>query len=208
MMSDVAFSKAQEEFDKAWYNPDHTPIELNAVDVNSVLEKYYATSEPLHFTKRMLWDMETRKAWDPSTYIPHVVRKGKSWGRMTLGDGEEFFVRSSQQLAWIAEAYGQVLEEVYLNHKEQKVIFLGRAEFLSEDGTRVYADSHHPLFHVEHAAAGTESRPLNLWRIVHLTRGKDDGLMQRFAPMGRADRLPEFIEIYIEKELRVKLTHR
>lgn len=208
MISDVAFSNAHAEFDKAWQNPDHTPIELDAVDVNGVLEKYYATSEPLHFTKRMLWDMETKKAWDPSTYIPHVVREGKSWGRKTLGKSEEFFVRSSQQLAWMTDAYGQVLEEFYFSKEEQKVIFLGRAEFLGEDGTLVYASSHQPLFHVEHAAGGTELRPLNMWRIVHLTTGKDDGLVQRFAQMARADWLSEFIEIYIEKDLRIKLTHR
>ena len=208
MISDIAFSNAQDEFDKAWQNPDHTAIELDTVDVNGVLEKYYATSEPLHFTKRMLWDMEAKKAWDPSTYIPHVVREGKSWGRKTLRKSEEFFVRSSRQLAWMTNAYGLVLEKVYLSHEEQKVIFLGRAEFLSEDGTPVYASSHQPLFHVEHAAGGTESRPLNRWRIVHLTTGKDDGLVQWFAQRGSADWLLEFIEIYIKNDLRIKLTHR
>jgi len=208
MISILAFSNAKEEFEKAWQNPDYTQIELEPVDVNGVLEKHYSTNEPLHFTRRMLWDMEAKKAWDPRTYIPHVVRVGKSWGRKTLRNREEYFMRSSQQLAWISDVYGQVLEEVYCSHKDQKVIFLGRAELLSEDGTRVHAGSHQPLFHVEHAVGGIESRPLNLWRIVHLTTGKDHRFMKRFAQMGASDVLPEFIAIYIEKDLRIKLTHR
>jgi len=32
--------------------------------------------------------------------------------------------------------------------------------------------------------------------------------MKRFAQMGTSDLLPEFIAIYIEKDLRIKLTHR
>ena len=91
MISDVAFSNAQDELDEAWQNPDHTSIELDTVDVNGVLEKYYATSEPLHFTKRMLWDMEAKKAWDPSTYIPHVVSRGQIVGQEDSKEGRRIF---------------------------------------------------------------------------------------------------------------------
>jgi hypothetical protein len=120
MISDPAFSNAQKEFDEAWQNPDYTQIELDPVDVNGVLEKHYSINEPLHFTKRMLWDMETKKAWDPRTYIPHVVREGRSWDRKTLKNGEECFMRSTQQLAWMTDAYGQVLEEVFLQSQRAK----------------------------------------------------------------------------------------
>ena len=81
------------------------------------------------------------------------------------------------------------------------------ARLLLKRGHSVHAGSHQPLFHVEHAVGGVESRPLNLWRIVHLTTGKDHRLMKRFAQMGTSELLPEFIAIYIERDLRIKLTH-
>ncbi len=95
-----SFSKAREEFDQACKNSNHTLIEAAPVDVNALLQTYYSTSEPVRVTKTMLWDAEAKKAWDPMTYIPGVVRKGSSWGRKPLEDGEECFLRESQQLAW------------------------------------------------------------------------------------------------------------
>ncbi len=201
-----SFSKAREEFDKAWHNPDHTLIELEPVDVNALLQKYYSTSEPLRLTKPMLWDAEAKKAWDPGTYIPRVVRQGKSWGRRPLENGEECFLRASQQRAWRTDVYGQVLEEAYLSPREQRVLFLGRAEFLRGDGPPLQAGGHQPLFHVEHAVSGTDSHPLNLWRIVHLTTEKDDALIkQQSTHTGTPEWLREFVAIYVEKDLRIKL---
>ena len=201
-----SFSKAREEFDKAWHNPDHTLIELEPVDVNALLQKYYSTSEPLRLTKPMLWEAEAKKAWDPGTYIPRVVREGKSWGRRSLENGEECFLRASQQRAWRTDVYGQVLEEAYLSPREQRVLFLGRAEFLRGDGPPLQAGSHQPLFHVEHAVSGTDSHPLNLWRIVHLTTEKDDALIkQQSTHTGTPEWLREFVAIYVEKDLRIKL---
>ena len=201
-----SFSKAREEFDKAWHSPDHTLIELEPVDVNALLQKYYSTSEPLRLTKPMLWDAEAKKAWDPGTYIPRVVREGKSWGRRPLENGEECFLRASQQRAWRTDVYGQVLEEAYLSPREQRVLFLGRAEFLRGDGPPLQAGSHQPLFHVEHAVSGTDSHPLNLWRIVHLTTEKDDALIkEQSTHTGTPEWLREFVAIYVEKDLRIKL---
>ena len=168
MSTHLSFSNAKEEFDEAWHKPAHTPIEPDPVDVNALLQRHYSTSEPLRLTKPMLWDAEAKKAWDPMTYIPRVVREGESWGRKPLENGEECFLRASQQRAWRTDVDGQVLEEVYLSPKEQRVLFLGRAEFLRGDGAPLRAGSHQPLFHVEHAVGGTDSHPLNLWRIVHL----------------------------------------
>ena len=206
MSTHPSFSKANEEFDQAWQDPHHTRIELEALDVNDQLQEYYSASEPHRLTKPMLWDAEAKKAWDPRTSIPHVVREGKSWGRRTLEDGEECFLRASQQRAWRANVYDQVLEEVYLSPREQRILFLGRAEFLRDDGPLLQAGSHQPLFHVEHAVGGTDSQPLNLWRIVHLTTEKDDALVKR--QWGYAEVLREFFAIYVEKDLRIKLTRR
>jgi hypothetical protein len=152
----------------------------------------------------MLWDAETKKAWDPKTYIPDVALGGKSWGRKTLADGEECFRRASEQRAWRTETSGLVLEEVYLSCKEQQALFFGRAEFLADDGAVLRAGSHQPLFHVEHTVAGTEARPLNLWRIVHLTSERDGALSHP----GATEVLRKFIAIYVEKNLGVKMTDR
>jgi hypothetical protein len=207
MIPHPSFSKAMEEFDQAGQHPQHTLIELEPIDVNDMLQKYYIMSEPVRLTRSMLWDAEAKKAWDPRTYIPHVVREGNSWGRTTLEDGEERFLRASQQRAWKADIYGRVLEEVYLSPREHKILFLGRAEFVSDDGPPLQAGGHQPLFHVEHAVGGTDIQPLNQWRIVHLTTAKDDALVQRQST-GTAEVLRQFVAIYVEKDLGRKLTRR
>lgn len=209
MSAHTSFSKAREEFDKAWHDAANTLIEPDAADVNALLQEYYPTSEPLRLTKPMLWDAEVKKAWDPGTYIPGVVREGESWGRKPLDNGEECFVRASQQRAWKTGVDdGQVLEEVYLSPKEQSVLFLGRAEVSKGDGQLLRAGSHQPLFHVEHAVGGTDSHPLNRWRIVHLTAEADDGLIERqLSDAGTAEWLREFIAIYVEKDLGIELSH-
>ena len=209
MSTHTSFSKAKEEFEKAWHDPTHTLIEPDPVDVNALLQEHYSTSEPFRLTKPMLWDAEVKKAWDPGTYIPGIVCEGESWGRKPLENGEERFVRASQQRAWKADVDVQVLEEVYLSPKEQSVLFLGRAEFPRGDGPPLRAGNHQPLFHVEHSVGGTDSHPLNLWRIVHLTTGRDDALIeQQLTDSGSAEWLREFVAIYAERDLRIELTHR
>ena len=99
MTTQYSFSKAREEFERAWNNPAHTRIESESVDVNAMLHDYYSTSEALNITKQMLWDAEVKKAWDPGTYIPGVVSEGEAWGRKSLENGEEFLVRASRQRA-------------------------------------------------------------------------------------------------------------
>jgi hypothetical protein len=205
----LSFSSAMEEFDEAWNDPSHTPIAPSPVDVNALLQQHYSTSEPLRLTKPMLWDAETKKAWDPMTYIPGVVREGESWGRKPLENGEEFFLRASRQRAWRADADVQVVEEVYSSPKEQRVLFLGRAEPLPSEGQPREEVSHQPLFHVEHAVGGTDSAPLNLWRIVHLTAERDDDLIRQHTTQPEAaDWLRKFIAIYVEKDLGIELTQQ
>src|SRR5215469_7252953 len=171
--SAVDFRTALDEFEVAWENPKHTRFILPAVEVNSVLARKYTTSTPIKITRDMVWDMELQKSWDPATFIPYVVSEGKSWGRHSLQDGSEHFFRSAEQLGWITEGRGTVLEEVFIDHAGQRILFLGR-KYLHGDGRLLKASNFQPLFHVEHAAGGSADEPLNLWRIVLLTEVFDE----------------------------------
>jgi hypothetical protein len=208
-MSEIAgipsvYAGALNEFEDAWNNPRFTQIELPAVQVNRALREKYIASGSIELSRSMVWDMETKKAWDPLTYIPYVVSEGRSWGRHHLESGIERFSRSSIQESWLNVGRGQVLEDVFVNHVGQKVLFFGRAQMLRDDVV-LQADAYQPLFHVEHAAGGAETDPLNLWRIVILTGRKDDRYRAPFDEMVRRGGLPGFLEIYIERELHVKL---
>ena len=199
------------EFERAWADRSNTRFELPPIDVNRVLAEHYRTSEPLTFTRTMLWDMEVRKAWRPDRYIPSVVREGSAhaWGRSSAADGTESFVRSSQQRLWLEPVeYGLVLEQVCLNPTQQNVSFIGAAELPDRDSNLLHAGAGQPLFHVEHSVGGDESQPLNRWRIAHLTDRPEHGLTERFTLMANDVWLPEFIEIYIRNDLDIKLTRR
>ena len=207
-MNSISQLNHEGEFQRAWADPSNTRPELPPVDVNRVLAEHYHTSEPLTFTRTMLWDM---KAWRPDRYIPSIVREGSAhtWGRRSAADGTESFVRSSQQRLWLEPAeYGLVLEQVCLNLTQQKVTFIGAAELPDRDRNLLRAGARQPLFHVEHSVGGDESRPLNRWRIVHLTDRPERRLLERFTLMANAVWLPEFIEIYIRSDLNIKLTRR
>ena len=199
------------EFQRAWADPSNTRFELPPVDVNRVLAEHYRTSEPLTFTRTMLWDMEVRKAWRPDRYIPSLVGEGSAhtWGWRSASDGTESFVRSSQQRLWLEPAeYGLVLEQVCLNPTQQKVTFIGATEHPDRDSNLLRAGVGQPLFHVEHSVGGDEMRPLNRWRIVHLTDRPEHRLVERFTLMANEVWLPEFIEIYIRSDLNIKLTRQ
>ncbi len=88
----------------------------------------------------------------------------------------------------------------------QKVTFLGATKLSDGDGNVLRAGTRQPLFHVEHSVGGDESRPLNKWRIVHLTDRPEQRLVERFTRMANDVWLPEFIEIYIRSELNIELT--
>lgn len=202
------FAAAAEEFAQAWRNPRHTRITLPPVDVNKILAERYRMDKPTHITRGMVWDMELKKSWDPRTYISYVVSEGKSWGRHRNEDGSEHFCRFTIQRAWIDARSGSVLEDVYINHKEQRILFLGRSEMVAEGGERIRSEGFQPLFHVEHAAGGSDAAPLNMWRIVLLTESEDRRFMAPFEKMIRDDLLPGFLEIYIDRDLGVKLSRR
>ncbi|MEQ8765017.1 MAG: hypothetical protein RL885_13880 [Planctomycetota bacterium] len=202
-----SFREARAEFEQAWDKPGHTRIESEAIDVNLLLRESYSVDDSFRITGQYLWDAEVAKAWDPGTYIPGVVLEGESWARKTLAGGEPWFLRSSRQVAWKAETDpGIVLEEVYLDPTSRAVLFFGRSELVGPDGGRVEAGTHQPLFHVEHAVAGTEASPLNRWRIVHLTESEDPALIERQASEGVPGWLIGFLANFIELELGRKLS--
>jgi hypothetical protein len=109
---DITFDSAEREYNHAWNAPSSTRFELPPVDVNEILKERYRVSPDQTLTRAMIWDMETKKAWDPLTYIPYVVSQGGSWGRTALSDGSTRFCRSSLQRGWITPEEGLVLEEV------------------------------------------------------------------------------------------------
>ena len=76
----------------------------------------------------------------------------------------------------------------------------------AEDGGQLLASDFQPLFYVEHGVGGSDDEPLNLWRIALLTPRRDMRYTEPFEQMVRAGLLPGFIEIYIEKDLQMRLT--
>lgn len=204
----TSFKDAFEEFQDAWNNPKHTPFELPALSVNTVLREKYSTTRPVQMSGDKLWDMERKKAWNPAFYIPYVVSEGKSWGRHQLRDGSERFFRSSTQLGWITSGRGTVLEEVFVENASRRILFMGRAQFNGDAGQALHAGDFQPLFHVEHAVGGNPDDPLNLWRIAVLTAERDDRYTAPFKEMVRKGMLPGFIEIYIEQEYSCSLSPR
>jgi len=203
------FKLAKQAFNKAWQNTKYTRVELPPVDVNRVLREHY-TVEPVDTTMTLtqLWDMETKKAWDPATYIPYVVSRGRSWGRHALEVGCERFHRNSDQVAWIDSSRGEVIEDVSISHIERSIVFLGRSRIVDDRGETIQAGDFQPRFHVMHGAEGSEARPLNTWRIIVLTEREDDRYKKPFEKMVAAGYLPGFVEEYLRRDMGVRIERR
>jgi hypothetical protein len=202
----AAFESAEREYNDAWNAPSSTRFELPPVDVNRTLKERYRVSPEEGLTRAMLWDMETRKAWDPLAYIPYVVSQAHSWGRTTLPDGSTRFCRSSLQRGWITPEQGRVLEDVFVSEARQTIYFLGRPRMVEESGEVLTASPFQPLFHVRHGVGGSQEAPLNLWSIVLLTNAPDPRYCAPFEQMVRDGWLPGFIEAYIERDRKLKLS--
>jgi hypothetical protein len=110
------------------------------------------------------------------------------------------------QRGWITAERGRILEDVYINNAEQDIFFIGRSQMTGKDGNTLEASQFQPLFFVEHGVGGVEEEPLNLWRIVLLTPKRDPRYEEPFEQMVGTGLLPGFVEIYIEKNLGVRLT--
>jgi hypothetical protein len=199
--SGATFEIAEHEYRKAWNNSSHTRFELPPVNVNKVLRDRYRVAPDVRLTRAMVWDMETKKAWDPLSYIPYVVSVGKSWDRHVLADRSERFNRASMQCGWVTPERGRVLEDVFVNHAKQSIFFFGRERMVDEDGSELRASQFQPIFHVEHGVGGSDDEPLNLWSIVLLTSEPDARYHEPFEQMVRQGLLPGFLEIYIQKDL-------
>ncbi|MDF1713306.1 MAG: hypothetical protein P1U90_13780 [Akkermansiaceae bacterium] len=198
-------------FASAWNREGHTSIELEALDVNRVLANEYDGVGRLSLTRTQLWDMEIRKAARPDLFIPGAIRPGtaRSWGRRKLKNGDEQFIRLSEQRLWLQpEIYGTVIEGCYLNHSRQQVTFIGLPEVEDDEGRIVTASPGQPLFHVVHGVKGAEEAPLNTWRIVHLADDERGELSRRFELVSSAAGLPEYVERYIEDVLKLPLTSK
>jgi hypothetical protein len=204
----TTFTSARREYERAWNDPANTRFELPAVDVNKVLRDRYEMSPHRRLTRTMIWDMECKKAWDPLSFIPYVVSEGGSWGRHGLDDRASRFCRASMQKGWIRPDSGRVLEDVYVNDAEQAIFFLGRERMIAADGSELRASEFQPIFHVHHGVGGTDDEPLNLWSIVLLTQRNEPRYEEPFKQMVQAGLLPGFIEIYIERNLGVKLQRK
>ena len=55
-MNSISQLNHEGEFQRAWVDPGNTRFELPPDDVNRLLAERYRTSEPLTFTRTMLWD--------------------------------------------------------------------------------------------------------------------------------------------------------
>ena len=93
---------------------------------------------------------------------------------------------------------------MYVNNKILRITFLG-AKTLA--GRSEILTPKQALFHVQHGAGGTEERPVNKWRIVHLTPKKDMQLITLFKKFNDPTTLPGFIKVYIEKDLHISIEH-
>jgi hypothetical protein len=113
---------------------------------------------------------------------------------------------------------GQVLEDVFINHHEflsdaypgpsltvRRILSLGHREMTDDKGKHLYAGHHEPLFHVEHGAGGSESEPLNAWRIVFLTEKNDQRFTEPFKQVIKPGPPPALLEPYIERDLHRQL---
>jgi len=202
----TSFEAARSAYRRAWANPACTRFELPPVNVNKALRDRYRMAPQRLVTRTEIWDMESRKAWDPRTFIPYVVSEARSYGRENFSDGSYRFCRASMQKGWIAPGEGRILEDTYVSDAEQAVFFMGRARMPGEAGEELEAGTLQPVFHVEHAAGGSEDEPLNIWSIVLLTERNDPRYEEPFKQMVQAGWLPGFIEIYIQQSLGVKLS--
>ena len=116
------------------------------------------------------------------------------------------FCRSSLQRGWITSQEGRVLEDVFVSDPRQTIYFLGRPQMVEDTGDTLVASPFQPLFHVRHAVGGSEQAPLNLWSIVLLTSASDPRYCEPIEQMVHAGLLPGFLEIYIERDLKLKLS--
>ncbi|MFJ5984636.1 hypothetical protein [Lentzea sp. NPDC092896] len=177
--------------------------------VNEVLRERYVVSPPFEYTGARLWDMEVRKAKAPDLFIPTVVLPGAEKLPSVWRGRVEEFTRVSEQRLWVDRASAAlIIEHVRLDHENRRAFFVGDARFEAPDGRVFTAGTGQPIFHVEHSVGGGGEDPLNLWRIVNLTEGRDPALMAAFDELAHDRYLRIFIEVHLREVLGRELVRR
>ncbi|KAJ5559036.1 hypothetical protein N7535_009096 [Penicillium sp. DV-2018c] len=194
----------------AFADEKNTAIDLPKADVNEIIRASYDVDEDFTYTARQLWDMEVKKAHHPDKYLSHIVRPGSLKIFHNERQGSlEYFTRVSDQRIWTNPSkYATVIEHVCLDHDAHRAFFLGAAQTELPSGEIIRSGIEQPLFHVEHSVEGSEKCPLNVWRIVHLTDGRDVELLKVFAKMAQSPYLREFNEVYIREDLGRRLSRK
>jgi hypothetical protein len=194
----------------AFADPKNTAIRVPPQDVNEIIANAYTIDRPHNYTLTEVWDMEVRKASQPDKYLGGVVRPGSLERFPSTRDDDEIeeFTRVGDQARWVDHEWSTVIEHVRIYKKEKRIVFIGASEFVTPDGRKIVAGDGQPLFHVEHSAAGTEERPINLWRIVLLTDGPDNRFIDIFDHIGKQPYLWMFHEIYLREDLGLKLERK
>jgi hypothetical protein len=128
--------------------------------------------------------MEVKKAYHPDKYLCHIIRPGSVEVFNPTRKGHlKYFTRMSDQ---------KPCEESFICH----------------DGRKIEAGKGQPIFHGEPSAMGTEDKPLNIWRIAHLTNGKEEWIIGIFKKMGESKYMREFNEVYIHGNLQPQLVRK
>lgn len=197
----------KEVFEAAFADPSNTAITIPPANVNKVIQHSYKIDQPFTYTRTQLWEMETNKAHHPDKYLRHLLRPGSLKVLNLDRQGSiETFVRVTDQRLWKDPSrFTTVIEQVYLNHDTQRAFFIGIDQVMTIDGDVITRGKEQPNFHVEHSAAGTETEPLNIWRIVHLDKDADGEIQRVFRNMAGSPYLREFNEVYIREDLGKQL---
>ena len=204
----------EREFERAWAEPRYTQTGPFSVNVNEQIQQFFRTNKALTFTRTMMWDNEVRKGWRPDTYIASAIRPGsvRNWGGTYSADDVETFARVSVQRQWLSpQEYGSVVERVRAYHQKHKIVFIGTSELRDDTGTLVRADTKQPLFYIEHWVEGAENEPVASFRAVFLTERHNPLIpetMDRFLASFKTPGFPEFIPIYIRRDLNISLEPR
>ncbi|KAL2207104.1 hypothetical protein CC79DRAFT_1367990 [Sarocladium strictum] len=195
--------KHREVFDAAFADPRHTSSIHPDQNVNEIIRERYSTDGTLALTKTQLWDMKVQKARNPAKYLRPLIRPGSLKVFNVTHEGNiEFFTRVTVQRTWPRpNEFTTVIEQIRVDPDKQEVLFIGIPAATGPDGEKYVSGVDQPLFHVEHAAKGTEDEPIDTWRIVLLTDGNDEQLLQNVNMPTLDPHLRLYSEIFIRETL-------
>lgn len=190
-------------FDAAFVDAKHTTSIHPDQNINEIIRERYDTDGALNVTLSQLREMRAQKARNPAKYLRPLMRPGglkvfniTNEGRVT------FFTRVTVQRTWPRpNDFTTVIEQIRVDPDKDEAIFIGIAEATGPDGEKYVSGVDQPLFYVEHAGKGTEDEPIDTWRIVLLTDGKDEQLLQNVNMPTLDPCLRLYSEIFIRETL-------